>query len=234
MKDTLLILASGSPRRRELLGVLGMPFEVRAAGVDETPNPDEAPEACAQRLAREKATPPPAPPLLKKSAGEGRETIVIAADTIVVLDGEILGKPRDAAEAAAMLRRLRGRAHEVMSAIAVVNTATGERREALCRSEVRMREYSEAEIAGYVAGGDPLDKAGAYAIQHDGFRPAQHFNHCYASVMGLPLCHLTRALRQLGAEPPADVPAACQQFNNYQCPVYKEILEPQNTKTPRL
>ncbi len=224
MTDTLLVLASGSPRRRELLGVLGMPFVVRAAGVDETPNPDETPEACAQRLAREKATPPPAPPLLKNSAGEGRETIVIAADTIVVLDGEIFGKPRDAAGAAAMLRRLRGRAHEVMSAIAVVNTVTGKRREALCRSEVRMREYSEAEIAGYIAGGDPLDKAGAYAIQHDGFRPVERFNHCFASVMGLPLCHLTRALRQLGAEPPADVPAACQQFNNYQCPIYQEIL----------
>lgn len=232
MKDTLLILASGSPRRRELLGVLGMPFEVRAADVDETPHPDEEPEACAQRLAREKLqTSNCQRPTSKNKSGQ---EFVIAADTIVVLDGEILGKPRDAAEAAAMLRRLRGRAHEVMSAIAVVNTATGERREALCRSEVRMREYSAAEIAGYVAGGDPLDKAGAYAIQHDGFRPVEHFNHCYASVMGLPLCHLTRALRQLGAEPPADVPTACQQFNDYQCPIYQEILEPKNTKTQGL
>ncbi len=248
------ILASASPRRRELLALLGLPLKVQVAGVVETPQAGETPLIYVKRVAREKAeavarevalTPSPSP--------AGRGELVIAADTEVVLDGEILGKPRDAAEATKMLTRLRGRTHEVISAIAILDlgrlqggaTAIVEAGDALwnapaheeqpaargsslhedvCRSPAPMRNYSAGEIADYVASGDPLDKAGAYAIQHAGFHPVENFSHCYAGVMGLPLCHLTRTLRQLGVEPPANVPMACRQFTQYRCPVYQKIL----------
>jgi len=224
--QSTLILASSSPRRRELLSLIGLPFEVRVSGIDETPRDGETPVEYVRRVAREKAvaTPPPAPLLRDNTAGEGGKSVVIAADTEVVIDGEILGKPRTADEAAAMLAKLRGRTHEVISAVAVLDARTGQLREEVCRSGVPMRDYSDEEIADYVASGDPMDKAGAYAIQHDGFHPVENFSHCYASVMGLPLCHLTRALRQFGIEPAADVPSVCQQFNGYQCPVYRDVL----------
>ena len=178
-----------------------------------------------RRVAREKAeaaTPPPAPALRNNDAGE--ESLVIAADTEVVVDGEILGKPRDAVEARTMLTRLRGRTHNVLSAITIIDPGSGKRVEALCPSSVLMRNYSDVELAAYAESGDPLDKAGGYAIQHEEFHPVENFNHCYASVMGLPLCHLARALRAFGIEPKADVPTACQRFNHYQCSVYREIL----------
>jgi len=221
-----LILASASPRRRELLGLLDLPFEIRAAGIDETPHTGEAAEDYVRRVAREKAE---AVALTASPSPAGRRELVIAADTEVVMADEILGKPRDAGEARAMLTKLHGRRHEVLSAIAVIDPESGERHEALCRSEVPMRNYSGAELAAYVESGDPLDKAGGYAIQHDGFHPVENFTHCYASVMGLPLCHLARALRRFGVEPKADLPTACQQFNNYQCSVYRMILEDERT-----
>jgi septum formation protein len=215
-----LTLASTSPRRRELLGLLGLPFEVRASGIDETRRPDEAPLDYVSRVAREKAE-----TISNPSNEIGDWGLVIAADTSVVIDNsEILGKPRDAEEARVMLRKLRGRTHQVISAVAIIDPHRGGRREVICSSDVPMRNYSEAELADYVATGDPLDKAGAYAIQHQGFHPVENFNHCYASVMGLPLCHLTKALRELGVEPPVDTPTECQRFNNYQCQVYQEIL----------
>ena len=220
-----LILASASPRRRELLGLLGLPFEVRVAGIDETPRDGESAEAYVRRVAREKAeavTPPPAPSLRNNAAGE--ESLVIAADTEVVVDGEILGKPYNAVEARTMLTRLRGRTHNVLSAITIIDPGSRTRVEALCCSRVPMRNYSDVELAAYAESGDPLDKAGGYAIQHEEFHPVESFNHCYASVMGLPLCHLARALRAFGIEPKADVPTACQRFNHYQCSVYREIL----------
>jgi MAF protein len=219
-----LILVSASPRRRELLGLLGLPFEVQAAGIDETPGDGESAEVYVRRVAREKAA---AIINLQSSIMKLRTEdwrLVIAADTEVAIDGEILGKPGDADEARAMLTKLCGRTHEVLSAIVVVDPQSGAKVEALCRSDVPMREYSEAELAAYVESGDPFDKAGGYAIQHEAFHPVENFTHCYASVMGLPLCHLTRALRAFGVEPGADVPAACQRFNNYQCSVYRGIL----------
>lgn len=232
-----LLLASASPRRRELLALAGLPFDVRAAGIDETPQTGEGPVEYVRRVAKEKAQAVQSQISTRSVQSLDHEIrdwtlrveIVVAADTEVVIEGEILGKPRSADEATAMLVKLRGRTHEVISAIAVVDVRSGELREELCRSEVPMRNYSDKELAEYVATGDPLDKAGAYAIQHNGFRPVENFSHCYASVMGLPLCHLVRALRQFGVEPPADVPAACQQFNNYQCPVFQEILETRET-----
>lgn len=219
-----LILASASPRRRELLGLLGLPFEVRVAGIDETPEDGEAAEAYVRRVAREKAEAVfnLLSPVSLPEIGDGR--LVIAADTEVVIDGQILGKPRDAAEARAMLAKLRGRTHQVLSAITIIDPGSGKRGEALCCSRVPMRNYSDAELAAYAESGDPLDKAGGYAIQHEEFHPVENFNHCYASVMGLPLCHLARALRAFGIEPKADVPTTCQHFNHYQCSVYQEIL----------
>jgi len=218
--SSTIILASSSPRRRELLSLFEIPFEVRPAHIDETPRPNEPPQEYVQRLAREKAeksqTSNP-----KSQKGSG---IVITADTTVTIDDEIIGKPGDAAEAVAMLKKLRGRTHQVCTAITLINLETGEAIHEFCSSDVPMRNYSDEEMDAYVASGDPLDKAGAYAIQHNGFHPVENFSQCYASVMGLPLCHLTRALRKFKVELSVDVPSKCQQFNNYRCPIYGEIL----------
>lgn len=216
MSPRHVLLASNSPRRRQLLALGGWEFETASADIDESLLPEERPDAYVVRLAREKAT--------ACAAHATADTFVIGADTTVVVDGEILGKPADDAEAAAMLRKLRGRTHRVYTGIAVVDTASGSLLTDLCVTEVPMRAYSEAEISAYVATGDPLDKAGAYAIQHPGFQPVADMAGCYASVMGLPLCHLTRLLRNFDIQPPADIPGACQAFLQYDCPVYPSIL----------
>ena len=219
-----LLLASSSPRRRELLSLFEIPFEVRPAHIDETPRPNELPKEYVQRLAKEKAESLIFNLQSQETINNQRLKIVIAADTTVTLDGEILGKPANAAEAVEMLKKLRGRTHQVCTAITVSNLETGESIHEFCSSDVPMRNFSDEEMGAYVASGDPLDKAGGYAIQHNGFHPVENFSHCYASVMGLPLCHLTRALRKFKVELSVDVPLKCQQFNNYQCPVYREIL----------
>ncbi|MBI5349287.1 MAG: septum formation protein Maf [Chloroflexi bacterium] len=218
-----IILASSSPRRRELLSLFEIPFEVRPAHIDETPRPNEPPKEYVQRLAREKAESLMTDYKLQNDVKSHWE-LVIAADTTVTVDNEIIGKPGDAAEAVEMLKKLRGRTHQVCTAITVSNLETGESIHELCSSDVPMRNFSDEEMEAYVASGDPLDKAGGYAIQHNGFHPVENFSHCYASVMGLPLCHLTRALHKFKVELSVDVPSKCQQFNNYQCPVYREIL----------
>lgn len=198
-----LILASRSPRRRELLTRLGMSFEVATADVDETARDGEAPAALVQRLARAKA-------LAVAARYPGQS--VLAADTIIVLDDEVLGKPTDEVEAAAMLRRLRGRPHQVLSAVFVLNPATGRQATELSESVIWMRDYSDAEIAAYVASGDPLDKAGAYAIQNRDFAPAARIEGCFTSVMGFPLGHVARALAAVGIAVPGDVVAACHAY----------------------
>jgi septum formation protein len=209
----LLVLASNSPRRRELITLLGWDFIIRAAEVDESVKLGETPGEYVVRLARQKS-------LVCAAHGD----MVVAADTTVVDEGSILGKPRDASEAKAMLRHLRGHSHKVYTGIAVLVTTDKDPRTDLCVTEVPMRFYSDAEIATYVASGDPLDKAGAYAIQHAGFNPVAELGGCYASVMGLPLCHLTRLLRQFDAVPPADVPGACQSMLDYSCPIFDSVL----------
>ena len=212
-KASPLLLASGSPRRRELLSLLGLPFSVVVADVDETDGDGESPPAMVQRLSRAKA--------LAVAAGHAH-ALVVAADTTVALDGESLGKPADAAEATAMLRALRGRPHQVYSGLTV---AQGDRTLTdLAESDVWMRDYDDEEIARYVASGDPLDKAGAYAVQHADFHPAGRVAGCFASVMGLPLCHLVRTLTWLGVAVPADVPTACQAHTGFACQVFEEIL----------
>ena len=211
-----LILASSSPRRRELLA-LGWSFDTRAAYLDETPLPGEPPEIYSRRMSEGKA-------LAVDSLPRG--ALVIGADTIVVLDGRILGKPADAADARAMLKALRGREHLVLTSLTLRDTATGAVEHELARSRVPMRGYIDAEIDAYVASGDPLDKAGAYGIQHPTFHPVaeEAFCDCFANVMGLPLCHVLRRLRPRGMEPAADLPAQCQRFIPYACPVSGAIL----------
>jgi MAF protein len=212
----ILVLASNSPRRRELLALGGWLFHVRPADVDETPRRGEAPRTYVLRLAKSK---------VRACAATARTgEIVVAADTTVAIDGDLLGKPSDMGEATEMLRRLRGRTHQVYTGIGVIRVADGIFLSDLCSTDVPMRPYSDEEIESYVATGDPLDKAGAYAIQHAGFHPVQALTGCYASVMGLPLCHLTRLLRQLDAPPKTDIAAECQSALQYGCPVYASIL----------
>jgi MAF protein len=189
-RDRPLILASASPRRRELLAELELGFEVRAAAVDEIPQPGETPEALVCRLSREKAV------AVAEQVPPG--AIVLAADTTVVLDGENLGKPTTPDEAREMLSRLRGRAHTVMTAIAVYDTARDLLVTDLATTRVTMRDYTDEEIAAYVASGDPFDKAGGYAIQHAGFHPVAVIDGSYTNVVGLPLEHVVRALREIG------------------------------------
>ena len=119
---------------------------------------------------------------------------------------------------------MRGRSHQVLTALAVLQSRSGRLLTDVCVTDVPMRAYTEAEIEAYVASGDPLDKAGAYAIQHAGFHPVASLAGCYANVVGLPLCHLARMLRTLGLPPQADLPQACQAALGYQCPVYEQIL----------
>lgn len=183
-----LVLASTSPRRRELLGRLGLPFTIVPVAVDEEPLPGESPAHTAERLALAKARAALAvlPPR--------SESFVVGADTIVVYRGRPLGKPTTAAEAATMLRRLRGKTHRVISGVAVVDSRTGTSRMATATTRVHLRPMTDAEITAYVASGDPLDKAGSYAIQNQDFHPVEWIEGCYSNVVGLPLCELTRLL----------------------------------------
>jgi septum formation protein len=210
-----LILASGSPRRRQLLSLMGIPFVIKAAGVDESPLHNEPPTELVLRVSQAKAF----------TVSDVRpDELVVAADTVVVLDGEVLGKPADAADASRMLHDLRGRPHMVYSGVTVWHPAS---RRVVCKlgeSAVWMREYDSDEIAAYVASGDPMDKAGAYAIQHPEFAPASRVEGCWLNVMGLPLCHLGRALIQFGVQMPSNVPGTCAAFSQRDCAAYREIL----------
>ena len=211
----MFLLASNSPRRQQMVSWTGWTFTVQPADLDESRLPGESPAVYVTRLAVAKA----------RAVAEQSETtqLILAADTIVV-DGDILlGKPSSAAEAVKMLRQLRWRTHQVFTAIALLDPVTQMLETDLCVSQVPMREYSDAEITAYVASGDPMDKAGAYAIQHAEFHPVQNFSGCYASVMGLPLCHLERTARYFGVEPLNDVPAECQSNLNYTCPIFAAV-----------
>ena len=214
-----LLLASASPRRRELIQLLGLPVTTTAADIDETPRENEAASEMAIRLSLEKAKAVTSSFRLHPSA-----LIVIGSDTIVSLDGEPLGKPRDAEEARSMLKRLRHRTHQVYTAVTLIDTRTNQILTDLAATDVPMRDYSDDEIETYIASGDPFDKAGAYAIQHTGFHPVDRLTGCFANVMGLPLCHLVRSLRRLGLEPHKAVPARCQAHIHYACPVFETIL----------
>ncbi|TEU00264.1 MAG: septum formation protein Maf [Dehalococcoidia bacterium] len=186
----MLILASASPRRRELLARLGLPFEVVEPDIDESTLTGR-PERIARRLAAAKA---------RAVSEERPDATVLAADTVVAHRGVLLGKPRDAAEAEATLKRLRGRAHRVVTAVAVL--PPGRRRPLLdhVATRVTMRRYTDAEIAASIARGDPFDKAGAYAIQDEGLAPVAAYQGCYCNVVGLPLWTAVRLLGRAGLD----------------------------------
>ncbi|MHB8629790.1 MAG: Maf family protein [Aggregatilineales bacterium] len=195
-----LILASGSPRRREILARLGWTFAVIRPDIDETPYPAEPPDQYVARLSREKALIVGSSPAWKNDPESDEPALIIAADTTVALDSAILGKPADAGEATAMLRQLRGRAHTVFTGITVCRADMDDVETVVAATHVHMRHYSDNEIARYVATGDPFDKAGSYAIQHVFFRPVERIEGCYANVMGLPLCTLYGLLATQGVK----------------------------------
>jgi septum formation protein len=182
-----VILASSSPRRRELLTLIGLRHEVRPADVDESLRPGEIPWAYAERLARAKA-----------QASASPDAVSIGADTIVVVDGDVLGKPKDAADAAAMLHRLSGRSHVVMTAIAVA--LDGEVRSEVVKVGVTFRSLRDDEIADYIRTGEPMDKAGAYGIQGYGASIVDAVDGDYFAVMGLPLNRMLRLLESAGLD----------------------------------
>lgn len=202
-----LVLASASPRRRALLAALGAQFEVCPADVDETPRAGETPLETQQRITREKARRAQCAVPLDEHA------IIIACDTTVLLDGIMLNKPTTPDEARAMLRALRGRAHQVQSTL-VVRRGEQETLDVVV-STVTMRAYSEDEIERYIASGDPFDKAGGYAVQHALFRPVAHIRGCPLNVVGLPLCFLRARLPFL-----ADPAPLCAQLFGAPCPAH--------------
>jgi len=186
----ILYLASGSPRRRELLSQIGVPYRLHSLPIDETVLPDEAPLAYVERLARAKAQ------VALASLGEDVDSVVLGADTSVVLDGCILGKPVDREDGLAMLRALSGRSHQVLTAVALVSPGR-----TLCRvvsSEVSFRPLTEAELAAYWASGEPRDKAGGYAIQGLAGVFVRQLHGSYSAVVGLPLCETAELLGQFG------------------------------------
>lgn len=224
-----IVLASASPRRRELLSLLHQSFRIVSADIDETPLPDETPAQMVVRLSIAKAQ-AVATALV---ANDYEASLIIASDTTVVFQGQILGKPRDRGEATAMLHSMRGRAHMVYSGLALLNGTTGDCYHDLAATKVVMRNYDEAELAAYVASDDPLDKAGAYGIQNEAFHPVKRVHGCYASVMGFPLCHLYRLWQRLGAGPAETPVHACLAFTGHDCQVYDQILDHENDEEMR-
>ena len=190
---TSLYLASGSPRRRELLTQIGVPFSTVSAAIDETPLVNEAATAYVERLAREKAR---AGYKHVTASPAGDAFCVLGADTAVVLDGQILGKPVDEADALAMLMALSGREHEVLTAIALMDATRCETR--VVSSAVRFRNISTQEAARYWASGEPLDKAGGYAIQGLGAVFVSGLEGSYSAVVGLPVCETAELLGHFG------------------------------------
>ncbi|MDK2980674.1 MAG: nucleoside triphosphate pyrophosphatase [Chloroflexota bacterium] len=213
-------LASNSPRRREIISWLGWTFQSAPANIDESALPGEKPLAHVNRLALGKCC----VEIAEAQPGE----IVIAADTIVALDDDILGKPADEQDAIAMLKSLRNRSHQVITAIAVRRIGQPQVLQDTCISNVHMRAYSDAEIEAYVRSGDSMDKAGSYAIQNEDFHPALNFAGCFASVMGMPLCHLERTLRKLEGFPPENLAVICQGNLEYDCPITARVLAGEN------
>ena len=214
-----VILASNSPRRRALLSLLDLEFNVVPAEINESHHFGESPLDYVLRLASEKA-------IFVKAKGSNKSQdeiyIVVAADTTVVDGNQILGKPANDREADQMLRQLRGRVHQVYTGIAVsVNDALVTD---LCCTDVPMRNYSDEELKAYIKTGDPLDKAGAYAIQNTGFHPVGKIQGCFSNVVGLPLCHLVRVLRFQGVLIEPNTPLICQEQFNYSCLISAEIL----------
>ncbi len=204
-----------------LIRLAGYPFSVMAADVDERSITDPDPVVNVVKTAVLKAH-----TIAQKTSATDK--IIIAADTTVVLDGCMLNKPREAREATAMLHALRNRKHKVHTGLVLMDQRTGQQVERVTTAVVTMRSYSDEEIAAYVASGDPMDKAGAYAIQHPLFKPVAQLAGCYPGVLGLPVCDLILALDELHVPRMADLTAVRQahQVANFDspCPVYDSLF----------
>jgi septum formation protein len=206
---TTLILASTSPRRHDLLSKLGLSFETARPDIDETPHPDEAPIAYVARLSREKAA---------AIAHRGRyvpDTCILSADTTVVENGEIIGKPADATDAIRILKRLRGHAHMGYTGVTLWCVGQPETQDQVqtrvIETRIVMRPYTDREIAAYVESGDPMGKAGSYAIQNADFHPVDHIEGCYTNVVGLPVCAVCAMLNEARLQVPH--PILCSSEN---------------------
>ena len=201
-----LVLASTSPRRRELIQALDI--AVTLAGSDreeDAPRAGETPQHYVSRLSLQKAL---------DVASDHEGALLLGADTAVVIDGHILGKPPDNDEAIRMLAMLRGRVHTVMTGVALLDSRSGRHLQLTRGTDVRIREYSDAEVAAYMASGDHWDKAGAYAVQDQGFAPAKEVLGCYLNAMGFPLCEVAGLLGEMGMvarlKPGWRLPDQCQ------------------------
>jgi MAF protein len=218
---TRFLLASQSPRRRELLGLCGHPFEVVAAHVDEESISDPDPvQNCIQtaQLKGEAVLRHLCIPLQER-------TIVIAADTIVTLDGQVLGKPIDSFDAKKMLTALRGRAHQVHTGVTIIDTGTGQEVLDSHSAKVKMRDYTDQEMFTYIVSGDPLDKAGAYAIQHSIFKPVENLIGCFLGVMGLSICHLLHLFDLFKIPFQADLANLAIAHQGFRCSLYDNIAQ---------
>lgn len=214
------ILASQSPRRRMLVRLLGYPFSVMVADANEASITHPDPAVNVVETAVLKAH------IIAEQVAEDR--IIIAADTMVAVDGQMLGKPKDADEATEMLQSLRNRTHQVHTGFVLLDLRTGTWLKRVTTAVVTMRDYTDKEIAAYVASGDPFDKAGAYAIQHPVFKPATHLDGCYTAVMGLPVCDLILAFDELNVPRQVDLEAVYNAHQltdfDFPCPVYEQYL----------
>ena len=219
-----MILASSSPRRSDLLSLLGFDFQVLTGDVDESVKTGESPNAYVLRLAQEKAR--------TVSKLIGADQVIIAADTAVVDGNQILGKPVNREDALTMLRSLRARNHQVLTGLAVWDPEERIVHDDLCMTEVQMRSFQESDMEAYVASGDPLDKAGAYAIQNSSFNPVQRITGCYSNVVGLPLCHLTDILQHLELKIPVLATQGCRSAQEYNCQLIEKIQAPRKVDPP--
>ena len=191
VSEANIILASGSQRRREIIGALDAAVEIVPSGIGErSASPDEQAEDYVASIAASKAR--------AVTSFRHSSELVIGADTSVVLDELVLGKPEDEAEAWAMLTALRGRQHRVITAVNV--SCDGIRASSVTSSDVAMREYSDAEMEAFIESGEPFDKAGGYAIQDESFAPVSKFSGCYLNVVGFPLCEVTRLMSEVGMD----------------------------------
>ncbi|HQC64036.1 MAG TPA: Maf family protein [Anaerolineaceae bacterium] len=209
-----LILASASPRRRELLALLGLPFDLRPGTYPEPQKGEQYALEFVRALAVAKGQ------NVASSPGE----IIFSADTIVLIDGKVLGKPADDEDARRTLGILRGRPHDVYTAINLFEVSSGGSRCEVCKTTVHMRQWSDEEQQAYIYKGTYHDKAGGYAIQDDSFHPVERIEGCYANVMGLPLCLLYRMFKEKGLPLPANLPEACQAYTGTSCNYYPDVL----------
>lgn len=216
MRKLNIILASNSPRRKELLGLVNHEFQVDSADVDEGVFGDETPWTYVRRLALEKAL------TVAKRCESG--ALVLGSDTTVVLDGEIIGKPIDKDDAWKILTALCGKTHQVYTGIAAVNNSTSTVVSRVIRTDVPMRVYSDVELEAYIDSGDPMDKAGAYGIQNSDFVAKQELVGCYASVMGFPICAVNSLLIAAGIPIESGIENRCQALIRFKCTVFSEYL----------